>query len=279
MKRLVIVAIVFLAAFNAKAQTDWNQYKYVVVPMQFDFVKGKDTYRVNTLTRYLFKQKGFETLFDEQELPEDLFKNRCLAMYADVKRIRGGFFKTQLQIELKDCRGNIIIKSDVGRTKEKQFKIAYKIAIREAFKSFDILEYNYDASYELKEENEVEETKPKEAVETQEVDAVEEKAEEVTEVKSAVKEIESVVEDVEVETKEVKKEVSESQLLYAQPIENGYQLIDTEPKKVMILLNTAAKDVYSVNGKDAIVFKRDGQWIYSENTGTTKIEKVLQIKF
>lgn len=279
MKRLVILGVICLMAFNAKAQTDWNQYKYVVVPMQFDFVKGKDKYRVNTLTRYLFKQKGFETLFDEQELPEDLFKNRCLAMYADVKRIRGGFFKTQLQIELKDCRGNVIIKSDVGRTKEKQYNIAYKIAIREAFKSFDILEYNYDASYELKEDDEVSEAKPKEVTETPEVEVVEEKAEEVSEVKKAVEDIETVVEDVKETAAEVKEEASEPQLLYAQPIENGYQLIDTEPKKVMILLNTAAKDVYSVKGKDAIVFKRDGQWIYSENTGTSKIEKVLQIKF
>ena len=47
-------------------------------------------------------------------------------------------------------------------------------------------------------------------------------------------------------------------MLYAQPIEGGFQIVDTEPKKVMILLNTDLPDTYIVKGKDAIVHKKDG---------------------
>ena len=83
-KRLAFIVLVLLVGLSAFSQKNLNDYKYVVVPLQFDFVKGKDKYRVNSLTRHLFNSNGFIAVFDEEELPKDLFNNRCLAMYADV---------------------------------------------------------------------------------------------------------------------------------------------------------------------------------------------------
>ena len=146
-KRLAFIVLVLLVGLSAFSQKNLNDYKYVVVPLQFDFVKGKDKYRVNSLTRHLFNSNGFIAVFDEEELPKDLFNNRCLAMYADVLKAKG-LFSTKLQIELKDCYGNQIFLSSFGKTKEKDFKKAYPIAIRDAFESVKFLNYKYNPDSE-----------------------------------------------------------------------------------------------------------------------------------
>ncbi len=74
-------------------------------------------------------------------------------------------------------------------------------------------------------------------------------------------------------------ETSGIEIFYAQPIKDGFQLVDKEPKVVMILLTTADKNTFIVKGKNAIVTKSDGKWLYSENDGTSKVQKVLNIKF
>jgi len=117
-KKYSLILLVMGFVFISFAQKNINNYKYVVVPMQFDFVNGKDKYRLNTLTRHLFKTNGFDVYFDEEQLPEDLFEDRCLGMYASVLREKA-LLTTKVFIELKDCRGELILKSDIGKSKEK----------------------------------------------------------------------------------------------------------------------------------------------------------------
>ncbi|HEX9828033.1 MAG TPA: hypothetical protein VGA80_15645, partial [Flavobacteriaceae bacterium] len=77
-----------------------------------------------------------------------------------------------------------------------------------------------------------------------------------------------------------KIEVKEaSNLLYAQPVENGFQVVDTSPKIVMILLETAKSNVFIVKGQDAIVYKEEGSWYLSKNDGTKVSIEALNIKF
>ena len=68
-------------------------------------------------------------------------------------------------------------------------------------------------------------------------------------------------------------------ILYAQPIDNGFQVIDTEPKKVMILLYSGVPDTFIVEGKDAIVYKKENGWIYAENNGKSLISRGINLKF
>lgn len=140
--------IFFLYCFTALSQKSINDYKYVVVPYQFNFLNTEDKYRVNTLTRHLFNNNGFTAYFDKQEQPEDLFQDRCLAMYADVKKTKS-FLATKVQIEIKDCRGEILFTSKMGKTKEKDYRKAYGIAIREAFESVKLLNYSYTPKAEI----------------------------------------------------------------------------------------------------------------------------------
>jgi hypothetical protein len=68
-------------------------------------------------------------------------------------------------------------------------------------------------------------------------------------------------------------------LLYAQPVENGFQVVDTSPKIVMILLETAKSNVFIVKGQNAIVYKEEGSWYLSKNDGTKVSIEALNIKF
>lgn len=260
MRKNVIVLMLMLFAVEGYAQ-NINDYKYVVVPLQFDFLKGKDQYRVNTLTRFLFKQENFNVYFDEEKLPEDLFKNRCLALYADVKKVKGGFFKTKLEIELKDCYGNLVLKSKVGSSKEKAYEKAYGLALREAFESFENLDYIYT---------------PKKETDMTSVEKTVVKDKENAKTKTSTIIVSKT--NTKPKNQELLKE-TKSQLYYAQKIDNGYQLVDAEPKVVMVLFNTAAEHVYLVKGKSAIVFKEEGFWYYSENNGKQPNKKQLNIKF
>ncbi len=67
--------------------------------------------------------------------------------------------------------------------------------------------------------------------------------------------------------------------MYAQPVKNGYQLVDTTPKVVFILQKTSVQNVYIIKGKDGTVFLNDGQWIAEYYEGEELKREVLDIKF
>ncbi|TCK68561.1 hypothetical protein DFQ05_0069 [Winogradskyella wandonensis] len=290
-KKLILFVVAIGIGISSFSQTTINDYKYVVVPLKADFFKGKDAYRTSTLLRYLFKKEGFEVYFDEEELPEELFNDRCLGLYANLAKI-SSFLKTKVQIELKDCRGREVFVSDIGSTKIKEYIKAYPEAIREAFKSIEFLNYEYNPSANVgskpkqnisKAENElqkIEETKAAEAEVVRLKKEVEDlnKQKELAKAKADLekeKQLQAEKLEQRAEKKSLNSEVSSSDTLYAQAIDVGFQVVDATPKVVMVLLKTAAPNVYAVKGKDAIVFKENDKWIYSE--GNQK--KELKIKF
>ena len=266
MKKIIILSIFLCFAFKSMAQTDLNNYKYVVVPLQYDFLKGQDVYRLNTLTKFLFKEGGYDVYFEKQQLPEDLFSDRCLALYADVKEVKGGFRKTRLEIILKDCHGELIMKSEVGQSGENNHEKSHHIALRNAFKSIDKLKYKYEPK--LNDETEVKAMpKKKEINKTKEPES-----------KQNAK-LKRKITTQDVENKKEPLVKKNSDLLSAIAIDNGFQLRDEDNRRVMILLKTAAKNVFIVKGKDAIVFRENDKWIYSENDGDVMLRNFLNIKF
>ena len=70
-----------------------------------------------------------------------------------------------------------------------------------------------------------------------------------------------------------------SDVLYAQPIENGYQLVDSSPKVVYKIKKTSLDNVFLVEGLNGTLLNKNGQWVieYYEN-GALK-QKTLNIKF
>lgn len=256
--RITILALFLCIGFSALAQKNVNNYRYVVVPLKFDFLSEKDQYRLNTLTRHLFKQKGFEVLFDEEQFPEELDNDRCKALYVNVENEKAGLFATKINIKLNDCFGKKVFKTETGVSRKKDFKEAYTEALKNAFSSVEYMDYKYQSLEEK----------------------VEKDDEEVIESAVDIKEVETKTEEVEVSTEivEVKAETNNT-TLYAQEKPYGYQVVDATPKVVMHLFSTSVQNIFLVKDKNAIVYKEDGFWYYSENNGELKEPKTLDIKF
>ncbi len=289
-KQILIILTLILIQFKVFAQNNINDYKYVIVPLSYNFIEGQDQYNLNSLTKFLFNKYGFTAFFQNEEFPDDLKNNRCMAMYTNVEREKG-FLRTKLRIDLLDCNGNLIMSSKVGSTNEKEFAKAYNLALRNAFETFQFVNYKYEPSNNIVSissksevtENAVEKEKEIERLQEELKSLKEEKKMEAQKVEvaiPAVEEAESEIKENNIDSNEVKIEIKEAtDILYAQPIENGYQIIDTTPKIVMILLKTAQTNVFIVKDQDAIVYKEEGSWFLSKNNGGKVSIQALKIKF
>ncbi|MCF6295474.1 MAG: hypothetical protein L3J25_07270 [Flavobacteriaceae bacterium] len=283
MNKVILALSLMLGCLTfSKAQTNLNDYKYVIVPNKFDFLKEADKYQLNSLTKFLFNKYGFEAFMVNEQFPQDLVKNACLSLRSEVIN-DSGMFKTKLMVVLKNCNNEIIFTSRVGETKEKEFKKAYNLALRDAFISFETINYSYKPNDKM-----VAETRQIKPTTTQEIEKLKEEIKTLKEEKYSSIKVSAKVEDKKVEiveetvvVPEVKKvnTVKTSNVLYVQEIVNGFQIVDSTPKIVMILLVTPKQDVFIVKGKDAIVYKEDGFWYLSENNGLKTTTKTLNIKF
>ncbi|MDN3492682.1 hypothetical protein [Winogradskyella bathintestinalis] len=274
-KKIIFTVSFVLLSLYGMAQKDINSYKYVLVPKTFEFSKNKDQYQLNSLLKFLFNKYGYEAYFTNDKLPDDLIYNRCLALTADVEKAKGGLFKTKLEVILTDCFGNKVLTSKTGESREKDYQKAYTEALRNAFETYQNLDYQYVPSQDMVIVSS--DNKTKSAKQT------------TTEIQQTTNKVAPITKDFEANTVAAKVEKSEiktaktkhnlSDLHYAQDIENGFQLVNSEPRIVMVLLNTAAENVFLVKGKSAIVFKENGSWYYSENDGKLGEKKSLNIKF
>jgi hypothetical protein len=110
--------IFFLASSLGFAQSV-NDYKYAIVPSKFEFLKDKDQYRLNTLTKMLMEKYGFVTYFDTDILPTEVAESNCNNVYVDVQNT-GNMFSTKLIVVLKDCKNAILFTSLEGKSREKE---------------------------------------------------------------------------------------------------------------------------------------------------------------
>lgn len=309
MKSILTLCTFFIVFnFNGISQESVNAYKYVIVPMSYNFLNEPDQYQTNSLTKFLFEKQGFKTLLADEEFPEDLNNNRCLALYADVEKHKA-FLNTKLQVHLKDCNNKVVLSSEIGESREKEFSKVYNLALRDAFKSFENLDYNYQPSSKLasnvinQTSTSVEQSKAQQELERlrMEVEPLKEnqlrKAEAenqaLSEKEKALrqevnkiakeKETELVKEDAKIELAETLKEETKSnesiQTLFANPVENGYTITDASSKILYHLVFSGKEDVYIVKGQDAIVYKMNNSWIVSTANDSGVSMKTLNVKF
>lgn len=288
MKLKYILIIVFvLSSGIIIGQRSLNEYKYVTVPNKFDFLKYDDQYQLNSLTKFLFTKEGFQTLYGGDVRPEELIKNSCLGLTTKVNNT-SGLLNTKLVIELVNCRNETVFTSAEGRSKEKDYKKGYHEALRKAFESITDLNYSYEPVKELVvQETQVEKEKETIPEEVKQEVALKESNEvaKTIEIKQDDKVIDNIekqqVEDVknEVEAKELPELEASTNLLYAQANPYGFQLVDSTPKVVYILLKTSRADIYILKNKNGILFKKDNEWIVEYYEVNELVKQVLEIKF
>ncbi|HXB06831.1 MAG TPA: hypothetical protein VNW04_06945 [Puia sp.] len=244
--KISVLFIFTLFTVAGHTQNTINSYKYILVPQRFDFLKADDQYGLNNTTKSLLEQKGFTVFWSNGNLPPAVAANKCSALFAEVVE-RKAFFATNLTVSLKDCSGNIIFKSKEGKSREKEFFIAYDHALRDAFSSLNDVSYKYDSTPS---------TPPQQLAATPP-----NSSSPATPAKSAVAGIIGT--------------------LYAQVIPNGYQLIDTTPKKILTLLKTSMQDYFlaEAEASNGVVFKRNGEWLFEYYKDDKLVSQKLEIKF
>ena len=166
MKYFFTLLIIALMSINLNAQSV-NDYKYVIVPEQFDFLKSPDQYQVNSLTKFLFNKYGFEAYLKRDQKPYNKLTDSCKILYANVTG-KATFIKTTLEVTLKDCNDQVIFKTSEGRSKNKDYKKAYHAALREAFYDIEALKYSYDPSAGVEERQVSEQAKSEVVVNNEE---------------------------------------------------------------------------------------------------------------
>lgn len=142
MKNKFLVFFLLAGILSVDSQSSINDYKYVVVPQYFDFIQGKNTYRLNSNTRFLLKKNGFDAYMAGELEQRDYLNNKCLALDVNVINL-SNMLKTKLKLTLTNCKEEVIFETEVGESKSKEYKVAYNEALNKAFRSFEGVNYNY----------------------------------------------------------------------------------------------------------------------------------------
>lgn len=254
MKKILLSLMLFVS-LSALSQSI-NDYQYVIVPAKFDFLKENDKYRLNTLTKLLLQKYGFKSYLSTDEAPIGSANNRCTNLYASLVE-DNSFFITKVKLVLKDCQEKVVFETDYGSSKIKDYAPAYNEALRAAFKSFDKLNYQYNGNQptqkSLGQIGEPAEVKPTEVKQTIEV----------------------------VIPAAAPNQVIVSGQLYAQPIANGFQLVNTEPKVIYKIYSTSAQNYYIASKGDqhGVFFAKGSEWFFEYYQNDKLISERVEVKF
>lgn len=231
-----------------------NDYKAVIIPLKYDFMKSENQYRMATMTKSNLNKAGFTAFYANEQLPLDL-NDRCQLLYIDVKK-DSGFLVTKLFMEFKDCYGKVIYTSEVGKSKEKDYEIAYRESLTMAFVSVNALNYKYSGN-----------------IVTSTLKTTTTAAPAVTTSAVAASNLVVVAPS---------PDLKDPNLLYAQPTESGYQLIDKTPKVVMKLLKTSQTNVFIAikdNVQGSLILKEDAQWYFESYQNDKLVSEKIVVKF
>ena len=308
-----------MVLFTLNMQAQLNDYKYIVIPKQFDSFKRANQYQTSTTVKYLFTSNGFNAVY-EDALPEELYTNPCLGLKLKLDN-RSTMFTTKTTLILEDCKGNSVFSTQEGKSREKDFKLSYREAISQAFESIKALNYVYSEKNEpetvtLSFKNDVKQLKedipgtnatgkrPSETMVKQETTIDNQSYKSMEPTKSNLKkgkpETSDMVEQVATIDEQSYKDKTPVQsamkqgnetsstnkledigVLYAQELPAGFQLVDSSPKIVMTLSKTSMNDVYSARYGEinGLVFKKDNKWMIEYTEGEALVQKELNIKF
>lgn len=169
------------------------------------------------------------------------FSDRCLYLNANVVN-ESTMFLTKLYVVFKNCDNAIVFQSDHGTSKIKERKESYKEALEEALLSVKAVNYKFTGKANTRLTNN-----------------------------------EQHATSIVAQPTEVINENS----LFAQPIANGYQLVDTTPKVILKIFRTSQADYFTASSdtKNGVVFKKNKVWIFEYYKDDQLISEQLSIKF
>ena len=230
MKHLSITLIAIFVASQTllTAQTNLDQYKYVSVPNRFDFMKSSDQFQISSLAKFLLTKNKFTVLENLEKYPADLAANQCLLLNLNVEQIKG-FLKTKLEVQFLNCKNQVVFKSDIGMSREKDFKTAYHQALRAAFSSVSEANYKFNETVNTVSTNE----KP-------------------ISVKPAVS---TPMQPMNLSSSKLTSEILMTQTSY------GFDIRDADGILVYSLYQTMSDGIYIIDKLPGIVYKRGNRFV------------------
>jgi hypothetical protein len=293
MMKNFILPLILMCGFYGMSQAELNKYKYIIVPTKFEAFKNENQYQTSTMIKYNLVENGFTVVYDNN-MPADLVANRCLGLLLNLKD-DSSMFTTKVTLVLKDCQSNVVYTTVEGSSKEKDYKSAFSEAIKECFKSLSGVGYKFEPS-----ENNV----PPSVSFKNDVKRIEEKAsvapkqnipnpvvqQKATLEEQSYKSMEPVQSNIakaensmEIAPAQVAYKSDIATILYAQPIANGYQLVDSTPKIAMWLWKTSLNNVFRAEAtegvSDGVVLKKGDKWYFEYYEGDKLMGQELNIKF
>lgn len=234
--------------------------KYIIVKSTFNFLKQVDRYRTSSFTKFLFEKEGFKVYLDNEQLPEELYYNKCKAMFVDIKD-DSNLFYTKNFIELLDCNNNLIHTSQIGKSKLKDYEKTYRQSIRNAFSTFKNLDSIYTSFSSVK----ITKSTKKES-----------NLEIVAKTKETKQEI--IKPAVNSSTSEKKNNLIYSSLI-AKDISSGYQLLNRKNQVIFIILKTGNQNRFIIKNKNGSLINKGSYWLAEYYEDQKLITKKIKINF
>lgn len=247
MKKLVFVFILFsTVAFSQNI----NNYKAVIIPLKYDFLKSENQYRLATLTKLNLQKAGFVAFYSNEDIPSE-YKDRCSLLTVDVKK-ESGFLMTKLAVVFNDCFGKLVYQSEMGKSKLKEYESAYSEALNDAFRSINALNYKYELN----------QSPSKQLTQVSPVESV----------NSSISSSATVVQD---------SPNSNAELLYAQATPTGYQLVDASPRVVFKLNKTSVPTLYTAikDNRQGVLIQKENQWFFEYYENDKLFSELVRVKF
>lgn len=230
-----IITYLLSITFSLVLTSQNTEEPFILIPEVFDSFDKPNQYNLNNLALLAL---------EKQNIPVSLTKKKSIDLPLDCNFLKmeliadHTFFYKKVTIIFKNCKGETVLSSNEGRSREKEFNLGYNMAFRDAEKSIDYI---------------------------------------------ILKEILNTIkkpQNISIKSNE-KISINDVDTLYAQPIENGFQLIDATPKVVYKIYYTSQKEIFTAikNDQQGILLKNNNQWFFEyAKDGEIKREPV-NIKF
>jgi len=276
MKNIFLTLFLLFASYSFAQSV--NDYKAVIIPMKYDFQKSDNQYRLQTITKINLQKAGFKAFYATEPIPAEV-TDRCSLLYFDVKK-DNGFLVTKLFVTFKDCFGNEIYKSDIGKSREKEYEAAYTESLNNVFNNVYALNYAYNGNTNFAAKAGITaQSLPFLGTPSVAAPSVAAPAVDIIPAAAAV-----AVPVVAVSTPKSEPRISETNtanLLYAQPTSYGYQLIDSEPKVIMKVYKTSNPASYMAKKGDlqGALVSKDNQWFFEYYQNDKLVSEKIDVKF
>lgn len=299
MKKSLLLIALFLGTLMTSAQ-ELDNYKYIIIPETFEFTGEVDEYRLNSLTKFLFEQNGYNTLMNTENRPLDLQNDRCLGLRTKLEN-NSGLFVTKLTFKLIDCNEKVVFTSKEGRSREKDFQSAYQEALKDAFTSFEEMDYNYKAR-DIKIAKTEKEPKPVKVEKAEKEEKITKAETEESEISKEEELVDSdkksedqenevlvvgIVENTELDDEKTSDDIEVYEFAgksyHLKPIEQGlglFQENSAEPIAVLIATNSGESYIYnSLTSQGVAYFDKSGDLIveYFSRAENKKISQTYKL--